>query len=134
MSETDDLLLAERWLANQRRLRTVSPSFVRRFEAPPDFDWNAYDSVLDLLLDETETRRAWGLANCLLDLAADDADLTTVAVYAIEPLLRKQGDQLLDELAGRLKRDDRLRRALRQIYLHGQVAALADQLGVTPDQ
>lgn len=122
----DDRSIAKRWLANQRKLRSAT-RIADRLEIPPDFELDVYDSLLDLLLDDEETARAWNLAMTLLDLVTDDQDLEAVGVYVLEPLLRKHGEELLIQVAARMKVDPRLRQALSQIYLHGRVAELVAQ-------
>jgi hypothetical protein len=127
----EDRDLAERWLANQRLVPPSSRGQGERFIAPSGFDWDAYDAVLDLVLDSnTELNRAWSFAALLLDLAQDDRDITNAAVHMLEPLLREHGTQLLPEVEARVQTDQKFRRALEGIYLYGSIEDLAVRHGI----
>lgn len=126
-----DRRLAERCFANVVRTRP-DPGHER--ERPPglpeDFDLDADDDLLALLLDESERERAWRLTMYLLHSTGDDHEIRQVAISALETLLRDAGDNLADELEVAIRSDRRLRRGIRTIYLSGKAQEIVRREGL----
>jgi hypothetical protein len=126
--------LGERWLTNIRARRSKADSTdaqsrsTDQTQAVHDVD----DDVLAILIDDSDPGRGWNLAMHLLESARDDYERRRVGIEALETLFRESGDKLADAFQASIRRDDRLREAVKHIFLSGKVAEIARAEGLYP--
>ena len=92
---TGPLVLARRWLVNQRSMRGESGEW---FDASQWADPDAFDERLYRMSDDPET--AWHVVMAMWWLAESEADRRAIAVGPLEDLFRRHGAELRQPIQG----------------------------------